>query len=81
MPQPDQRATERTRARYQRISGLYDLMEILPERRYIPWRKNLWEQVQGPRVLEIGVGTGKNMPYYPPEMEITAIDLTPGMRI
>jgi ubiquinone/menaquinone biosynthesis C-methylase UbiE len=79
MPQPDQRATERTRARYQRISGLYDLMEILPERRYIPWRKNLWEQVHGPRILEIGVGTGKNMPYYPPEMEITAIDLTPGM--
>ncbi|MBT3188006.1 MAG: class I SAM-dependent methyltransferase [Anaerolineae bacterium] len=79
MTQPDQRATERTRARYQRISGLYDLMEILPERRYIPWRENLWEQVHGPRVLEIGVGTGKNMPFYPPEIEITAIDLTPGM--
>lgn len=79
MVQSDKHATARTRARYQRISGLYDLMEILPERRYIPWRKNLWEQVYGPRVLEIGVGTGKNMPYYPPEIEITAIDLTPGM--
>ena len=79
MSQPDPRTTERTRARYQRISGFYDLMEILPEKRYIPWRKNLWEQVRGPRVLEIGVGTGKNLPFYPAEMEITAIDLTPGM--
>jgi ubiquinone/menaquinone biosynthesis C-methylase UbiE len=30
-------------------------------------------------VLEAGVGTGKNMPFYPPELDITAIDLTPGM--
>ncbi len=54
-------------------------MEILPEKRYIPWREHLWKQVPGPRVLEIGVGTGKNMSFYPPEIEITAIDLTPGM--
>ena len=79
MSQPDPRTTERTRARYQRISGFYDLMEILPEKCYIPWRKSLWGQVRGPRVLEIGVGTGKNLPFYPTEMEITAIDLTPGM--
>ena len=32
MTQPDQHETERPRARYQRISGLYGLMEILPER-------------------------------------------------
>ena len=79
MNQLNKRATERTRARYQRISGLYDLMEILPERRYIPWREDLWAQVRGPRILEIGVGTGKNLPFYSPELEVTAIDLTPGM--
>ncbi len=76
---PDPRATARTRARYQRISYLYDLMEILPERRYIPWRQELWARVQGPRILEVGVGTGKNMPFYPPGAQIVAIDLTPGM--
>ncbi|NOY98450.1 MAG: methyltransferase domain-containing protein [Chloroflexi bacterium] len=79
MTRPDPRATARTRARYQRISGLYDLMEILPEKRYTSWREQLWAQVHGPNVLEIGVGTGKNMPFYPPGLHITAIDLTPGM--
>ena len=30
-------------------------------------------------MLEIGVGTGKNLPYYPPHLALIAIDLTPGM--
>ena len=79
MDQIDTIATERTRNRYQRISRVYDLMEILPEKRYHPWREKLWSLVKGPGILEVGVGTGKNMPYYPPGMQITGIDLTPGM--
>lgn len=76
---PDLKETEATRARYQRIALLYDRMESLAEKRYSPWRKRLWSQVDGHSILEVGVGTGKNMPYYPPDAEITAIDLTPGM--
>jgi ubiquinone/menaquinone biosynthesis C-methylase UbiE len=30
-------------------------------------------------VLEVGVGTGKNLPFYPKGLDLTAIDLTPGM--
>ncbi len=30
-------------------------------------------------MLEIGVGTGKNIPYYPENIEVTGIDLSPGM--
>jgi len=54
-------------------------MEVLPERSYIPWRKRLWSQVEGPEVLEVGVGTGKNMPFYPADIKVTAIDLVPAM--
>jgi len=54
-------------------------METLPERRFHPWRQKLWSLVDGPRVLEVGVGTGKNMPFWPRDASMTAIDLTPGM--
>ncbi len=84
---PDERATALTRARYQRLSGIYDLMEGIAEKRYRSWREKLWSLVDGhapseadgPRVLEVGVGTGKNMPYWPRGLQVTAIDLTPGM--
>ena len=76
---PDKKATTQTRARYQRLSPIYDRMEGIAERRYVPWRSYLWSRVRGPIVLEVGVGTGKNMLYYPPGLQITAVDLTPGM--
>ncbi len=75
----DDRATALTRARYQRISPIYDLLELVTERRFRRWRKKLWQLVRGPEILEVGVGTGKNIEYWPVHSEITAIDLTPGM--
>ena len=75
----DPQETARTRARYNRIAPLYDLLEILPERRFIPWRRQLWAQVPAGQVLEVGVGTGKNFPYHPLDAIITAIDLSEGM--
>lgn len=75
----DIRATELTRRRYQRLSFFYDAMETLAERRYHPWREQLWSRIRSGSVLEIGVGTGKNMPYYPKNVRMAAIDLTPGM--
>ncbi len=76
----DRRLTELTRQRYNRIAPSYNRREAWMERRlFDAWRRKLWARVKGPRVLEVGVGTGKNMPYYPPSMQITAIDLSPGM--
>ncbi|MEK9165061.1 MAG: class I SAM-dependent methyltransferase, partial [Chloroflexota bacterium] len=75
----DEQATALTRERYQRLSRFYDLMEGLAESRYRPWREKLWKLVNGSRVLEVGVGTGKNMPYWPKDAQVTGIDLTPGM--
>lgn len=77
----DPHATALTRARYQRLAAVYDAMESLAEGRYRPWRQTLWSLVRGPRVLEVGVGTGKNLPYWPAHIQITAIDLTPGMLV
>jgi ubiquinone/menaquinone biosynthesis C-methylase UbiE len=79
MVNPDPVATAVTRKRYQRMAPLYDRMEAIAERRYQPWRNQLWARIHGTEILEVGVGTGKNMPYYPRGMQITGIDLTPGM--
>lgn len=47
---------------------------------YRKWRRRLWSRIDGPQVLEIGVGTGKNIPYYTDDIEkITGIDLSAGM--
>lgn len=75
----DTRATATTRARYDRNARFYDFMERGNQRRSAPWRAALWARVTGPRVLEVGVGTGANMPLYPPGMAITAVDLAPRM--
>lgn len=75
----DQQQTEATRRRYSRIAPVYDAMDSLSERRYRSWRERLWSLVRGPALLEVGVGTGKNIPFYPADLKVTAIDLTPGM--
>ena len=69
-----------TRKRYNRIAFLYDLMEAPMERlRFASWRRKLMDRIAGPTALEVGVGTGKNLIFYPDGLDITAIDLSPRM--
>ena len=69
-----------TRKRYNRIAFLYDLMEAPMERlRFSSWRQKLMGRIAGPTALEVGVGTGKNLIFYPDDLDITAIDLSPRM--
>ncbi len=75
----DEQATAKTRARYDRNARFYDLMESGVELKFSSWRKELWSRVRGERVLEVGVGTGKNIPHYPVGVEVTALDLSPRM--
>lgn len=78
-PAPDPKATAVTRARYDRIAAIYDWMEALVEIRYRHWREDLWAQVPRGRLLEVGVGTGKNIPYYPSGAQVFAVDISPRM--
>jgi len=66
--------------RYNRTAFYYDLLEAPMEKfRFSVWRSRFRSRITGPRALEVGVGTGKNIPYYPENLEITAIDFSPRM--
>src|SRR3990172_7658490 len=67
--------------KYNRQAFHYDLtevpMELMATRRL---RKRLWGQVGGEgTLLEVGVGTGKNLPFHPEGARVVAVDLSPRM--
>lgn len=72
-------STELTRRRYDRIARFYDGLEWIMERRVRRWREDLWSRVPAGRVLEVGVGTGKNLVYHPSESDVVALDLSAEM--
>lgn len=76
----DDRATEETQRRYDRLAAIYDLtelpMELLVFRRL---RRPVWEDVRGESILEVGVGTGKNLTYHPDAARVIALDVSPAM--
>ncbi len=76
----DLKATATTKARYNRIARIYDLAEAMSERRFKPWREKLWRQTNG-NILEVGVGTGKNLPYHPRGAKVIGIDLADQMLV
>lgn len=65
--------------RYQRIAPVYDLLELPFEYgRYRQIRRQLFRGLSG-RLLEAGVGTGRNFPFYPPGTAVAGIDISPAM--
>ena len=65
--------------RYNRYSYFYDLVEWLPERLvFAKYRQALIPRLNG-NILEVGVGTGKNLSNYNNEARVTAIDFSPKM--
>ncbi len=65
---------------YDRLASIYDILDAIPERLfYRSWRCQLWDEVAAGRILETGVGTGKNIHFYPPGAQVTAIDISPKM--
>lgn len=70
---------EKIRRKYDRVSIVYDMfeqpMELMALRKY---RNEIMKELKG-KVLEVGIGTGKNIPYYPDNIDVTAIDFSSKM--
>lgn len=71
--------TEKIKRRYDRASKIYDILESPMEIMALKkWRIDIMKELRG-KILEVGVGTGKNIPYYPEDIDITAIDFSEKM--
>ncbi|MGH7371639.1 MAG: class I SAM-dependent methyltransferase, partial [Candidatus Methylomirabilales bacterium] len=65
--------------KYDAFARWYDLAELLPEVLGLrSLRQRLLGRASG-AVLEVAVGTGRNLPYYPRSCQLTAVDLSPAM--
>lgn len=67
------------RTKYERIAPFYDFLDrAFERRRYRPLRPILFNGLSG-RVLDAGVGTGCNLPFYPPDAWVVGMDLSRAM--
>ena len=63
---------ERYAPRYDRDTGFYDLLLLGDSRSWA------CSQASG-QVLEVAIGTGRNLPFYPRGIKLTGIDFSPAM--
>lgn len=65
---------------YDRIAPIYDLLDLPFEWLYYRKMRQRWiGTLRNEKVLEVGVGTGKNLVHYHPSNRVTAIDRSRGM--
>ena len=63
------------RAKYNITAIFYDILDYPWERVYREWRPRLLGDLRG-KVLEAGVGTGRNFKHYHDSVELTGVDLS-----
>ena len=70
-----------TKRRYDRWAKIFNLMDRGddPNTLFARWRSLLWSKAEGHQILEVGVGTGASLPYYPAGDSITAVDFSINM--
>lgn len=67
--------------KYDIASRFYDAVEGVIEHRFFSkFRKRLFELIPpNGRILEVGIGTGKNLLFYPEGVELVGVDFSAGM--
>lgn len=71
--------TARVRQQYERDAARYDQGIAVSERWFFKGgREWVASQAKG-EVLEVAIGTGRNLAYYPPDVTLTGIELSPAM--
>ncbi len=63
--------------KYARIARHYETLERPLDRYFCPLRRRAISFIEGKRILEVGVGVGKTLKYYPRNVELCGIDAVP----
>jgi ubiquinone/menaquinone biosynthesis C-methylase UbiE len=75
----DRGGTERLRRLWNRYAPKYDRdIGVLERLQFAGGREWVCSQATG-AVLEVAIGTGRNLPFYPPDARLTGVDLSPAM--
>lgn len=69
---------ESTKRKWDFSSSFYDLLAYGPERRWAPFKRDLFTNMNG-KVLFVAIGTGQDIPFFPPGKDIVGIDISPRM--
>ena len=79
--EPVNKKQDLDKKRYNRIAPFYDQFESPMELfNYSRWRAKLRQYIPSKgTILEVGVGTGKNLPFYNKHLKIVAVDVSEKM--
>jgi ubiquinone/menaquinone biosynthesis C-methylase UbiE len=69
---------ESTKNKWDFSSSFYDLLAYGPERRWAPYKRDLFACMSG-KILFVAVGTGQDIRFFPPGRDIVGIDISPRM--
>ena len=68
-----------SKEKYNRLARFYDLHSKFAEKLwFIKWRKKFFAPLQG-NILEVGIGTGKNIDYYNKNAKVIGVDFSEKM--
>jgi SAM-dependent methyltransferase len=69
---------ESTERKWDFSSSFYDLLAYGPERRWAPDKRKFFANMHD-KVLFVALGTGQDIPFFPPGRDIVGIDISPRM--
>ena len=68
-----------TKQKWDNAAATFDLMSSYgPEKRWAPYKRALFSKMHG-KVLFLAVGTGLDIPFFPPGQDIIGIDISSKM--
>ena len=68
-----------TKQKWDNAAAAFDFMSAYgPEKRWEPFKREFFSAMRG-KILFLAVGTGLDIPFFPPDQDITGIDISPKM--